>query len=783
MFSGLRSRLKSLRKGDDDARIQRKAKNAAKSITRTASRDLLEWEEKNGYNVTKTHQASNSHSSSSTFVEKQRMGTTPKSKQGSPPTDGFPQNFPSANDVSPAPMIHLHSSDGIGEAGLTDALSLPSTAPAAPDIQQPSAEERDRRITLQLEVEEKEKLLKEIQAIRQSIAHLKTSEAQQQLAPLDTKGLLSSSTPGKSSETTPVTSRTPTSGRRSAPWLAGERSSRPQSMYTSSPASASPALYATHEAQLRTLYTGSELTSRSRPKSVADIFAQDSPQPVSSNPSAATAGQGAPVLQLPPDIVASSAKTSPEEKPSRNESSHHRRNTSLGASAVARPRSQLRLGSETIPPVPVLKRDASGAPIVPPQEPGKMQRSKSPALGEVGQPSQQRASRTRQVIDTPEEARKRASIALGRSRTPPAQSSSKRYSMIANDDGRGKDGGGGMTLAELQERHLAKLKQMQSPTSEKLLQEQALSLAKTEWERRTRIERQEQQRKAKERAEAEQAWQNQQQQRLDAGRPSLSMTGKSRRRTLSEDMLKEQRASGEQAGQGAFADDAPASPKMTAKRMSGAQKAREWRQSLASLSEETRLQALNQSQHHVGRPQATRATTGDGADEFGYVRSRAKSSLGLERPNLTHAAHSAVVGSVPAYGAATFGHYPVFAPPYAAGPSTTMPSSNNVSPILAYSSPMELAGFSPTTPIGGGTGVLMARSSSHSPGVYSSASPSPGGTMARANSYFPPAPSPSHKRQMTATDLRRLQEGAGPGRRPRSAVLNHQASRMSQRVG
>ncbi|CAO1615548.1 unnamed protein product [Sympodiomycopsis kandeliae] len=825
MLSGLRSRFKSFRKGDEDARIERKARNAARSITKTASRDLLEWEEKNGYTVTKS-QPTTSDSSSSTFIERARTISAAKRSPASSPSSTFPRRqqkqtssdsplaFP---EQGSSPLIETPHEYPTGSQAQCDTHSAaPQIPPVEPSssvqvrIEQPSPEERQRRITLQMEVEEKQRLLEEIQTIRQSIQNLKTASPKQHLAPLSTNDLTTSP---KSSAATSST-QTPASSaqlRKNAPWLTNDRSARAQSLYVSTPTTDSP---------LRP--EAERPGSRNRRTSIADIFAGEAPRSPT-RPNQGSSSTGPPQVEFSQSGSLDVGNVTPPE----NEASapnHHKRTTS----AASRPRSQVRI-AEPIPPVPPLpNQQASSATAQPTKRqspspssaitPPDRRLSKSPAA--VPARSTQRANKTRQIVDTPEEAQRRYSLALGRSRTPP-NVNAKRRSMITgeNNANRGSTGmSSSMTLAELQERHLAKLRQMQSPTSEKLLQDQAFSLAKADWEKRTRLERQEQQRKAKEREEVEaaqlRAAEHQKQERGSqrrsiSSRPSLSIMSKDRRRTLSEDMLKSYQ-SGNDYQEDAVVCASPEeetaaspAPVMTTKRMNGAQKAREWRQTIGHMSEEERLRALQFPNAGSGHVQQQAYVP----DEFGNVRTRAKSTLGLARPSISTALNSASPsvqsaqhqgswGQGQMQGCALPAHYPSFAPP-------PMPSWNsyNGSLYAGFPSNIPSGGYSQaTTPCA----VGMSMSRSHSPSANRGYSPlvDSSAIMSASHSYFVPpttnshSPSPGHspgqtpsisppkhRRQLTATDVRRLREGAGPGRRPQSVVLNHEASRLSQRVG
>lgn len=800
MFSSLCARLKSFRKDDDDARIQRKAREAAKSISKTATKDLAEWEEKNGYKTTKTTTSSPSPSGSNSST---LLG---KSKHSFPSMGKSSRAFPSFTRHASGDNKESSNSPQQPQVSLPDAVTDPAVATPLPESMptfaastdskppvtpcsdsksHPDPSGDDEKLTIQKQVEEKERLLEEIQAIRKSITQLKTVDDNQESSP----NLLSLNTShlrhARAASGSPLSGQTPTTSstvRRSAPWLTTERSSRAQSMYAASPASITSS-----PIDAPAVNPQRSDTVRTRTRSVADIFAEDSPAP-STSPiqRVSSAEQSPPRLQSPHDVVASGPTATPtatERPKSVTPPATHRRSTSQGAVSGSRPKSQLKMLGD-VPPVPTLKKYPNASPVVEEEQTPRARPRQT-----AGDVSQQRQPKPRQIIDTPEEAQKRYSAALGRTRSPSAQDLKRRSVISGNLDsahrrettsGSGSGSSGSMTLSELQERHLAKLKQMQSPTSEKLLQEQALSLAKAEWERRTRIERQEQQRKMKERAEAERRRlvAEQQQQKRSASRPSLSVSGQEGRRSLSEEVPRGTKQSFQ---------NGPPSPVMTAKRMSGAQKAREWRQSLASLSEETRQRALHPD-----------SVNGGSADEFGHMRARAKSTLGLERPQ-RHRSANQTEGPVAGISSPALPH-----------------SSSVVAPAMAASHSHSPGGHEVfTTPMSASPGLVMpntgqmARSLSHSPGHNHPASPpmDPSIMMAHSHSYFAaqplapargrtsfnasanPCPSPtmpsmpSHKRQLTATDIRRLQEGAGPGRRPPSVVLGYEASRMPQRVG
>lgn len=799
MFSSIRSRLKSLRRSDPDARIERKARNAAKDVTRTASRDLAQWEERNGFRRTNSSVANTNASgseSSKTLNERSRTVsdlrklssdyTTQRSRTVSdaklsadtsfgsagynavsqqanatlapPSPTGTPTLAPpsptaglAARRSSSMPRLELQTlslSDSSGGSTLADSMApfgasqqqpqsqpqqphpprsdTPAT-PITPTTPRVSISNADQTLK---ELEEKEKLLAEIQKIRASIQHLKSAPTTA-AAPNLTIDVNTSGAPARpKSRLSPIEPQQ----RQPAPWLTDDRASRPKSALGMSSSPRSPRSPRSPHSPV--FVAEPTMASPSvRRRSVADIFAEDAPTPVSPRaptPSGRRASV-APQLGDLPFASSSSSSSGSKAQPQSMQttqsmqgmptpSSPHltaarprTKSTSSVHSAAAQGRRRDTWRGEELPPLPTAAaataaKVATASPTLPPPPPREEipPRPKSRTESVYTQGGSRPRQQQRQIIDTPEEAKRRYSAALGRSSTPThGRSTTPVNNGRSTTPTAGRPSSTTMTMAELQDRHLAKLRQLQSPATQKVREAEALSNARAEWERRTRLERQEQERKMRERADLARR-QSQQQ------RPAMP----SRRQTMSEDLL---RSSAEQLQLAATPMPPPPAPVTTERRMSGARKAREWRKSLAMSEADPRMVALREADggEEAEAADAMAATPApplpeNAAQIAAASRTRAKSTLGLERPR--------------------------------ARTPDVLSSMGAVSPTAA------------------------ARRSSYFDPAMVQRSATPNGTPAAApvSPATAAAPRPEkHRRQLTVTDIRRMQEGAG---RRRSTV-------------
>lgn len=209
---------------------------------------------------------------------------------------------------------------------------------------------------------------------------------------------------------------------------------------------------------------------RPRRKNVADLFAEDAPLPTQPYCAGGIASSTAPQLSLWPELEGAAS--------SMPSSLARRRSRSLGASTLlAESKAASVVSSET--PRPSAHRKSSTVATRPKtlyDQPSSLQ---------VGTSNEHR-----RIIVSEEEKSQRYRASLGRTDTKTTSA------------GRGTAAGARsseMTLSELQERHLAKLLQLQRPTTTKLAEAQALTTAREQWRQRQEAERQAQEVKLRER--------------------------------------------------------------------------------------------------------------------------------------------------------------------------------------------------------------------------------------------------------------------------------------------
>lgn len=684
MWQGIKSRLRGRSKtggsgngGEDDgrhqARIQRQAKEAEKTIAKTASRELLEWEQRQGYRRTSTLTMPAFPTSGSS--SSQQMG---QQQQQRVSTSHHRRSFSTAKTLAesehPSPSLTMTKS-------LHDDQNVKALPPIISTSDQPSGNNGGG--------DNREQLLQEIEAIRKSIDQLRTTTPTLNIDICSADDLPQ---PPSAPAMTRAHTSSPTGGRQ-APWLTPDRSPRPSSVFVGS---SSTTLSSPGGLAGATTPDGS---SRQRRKSVADLFEQDAPRPyvpLPVSPSPAKAVQSGPP-QLPPvsgarhSTEGRGARPASPSQPLQPQASRRRTKSSATVATSQANSSQLpnfprstsfksglsAVGSHThSPSPPPLPLDAQGkiaalrggggggaaspAPVIPP-----------PQLNPQSRPQQQR----RQIIDTPQEARKRLSTAIGRAPRPGGVTPTKRHSMYSSGTGGGDSGcvaisgGGGvggsttaLTMSELQDRHQAKLRELQAPANARVKEAAAIAEAKAEWGERLERERREQlareeekKRRAAIQAEAEERRMSVAGAGGGGGMTSSASGGggfaalKSfRRRTMSaadvlqsatqasvaspqqQALVPEQDPTATQQQQqqrrpplsplnGAGTSSGPATRSMSTKRLDGAQRAREWRKSLVSLSAEQPVPELR-------------------VDEFGQQQhQRPNSSLGLAPPDHSQA--------------------------------------------------------------------------------------------------------------------------------------------------
>lgn len=712
MWAGLKARFR--RRDDQEveernlqARLERKAKQAAKSISKNASRELIEWEEKHGYRkATSTSSRLLTASSSQTVLDShasskhRRSTSTPKTASDtgtwSTPVEQVPA-IKQSTTPPPALEVKLDSALGSDLGGLLEHRDRSPTGGETYNLPTPSVGQRPASAmelhTQTVPDEDQDALLKEIAQIRARIQDLR-SGIPPNLA-VQTSGLPNSaqswSAKSGSANAGDRRSRTQSSTARHAPWLTPDRSPRPVSLaggdhdYTSSG----------YFSQSPIAATGPRY--REGRRSVADLFAKDAP---GSAYVPHKVGHGSLAAQTPPQIVLESVDGEIGNQGQLLPQLRPRTKSSSSLKLSKSPTTNFVLRDEEAPPLP-----SHAAEIV--------RANRASTLIESQQQQQQGVPchnhrqqnvATRHIVDNPEEARKRLSMALGRSPQPEG-----RHSVVERSRNRperrstfgGEAVGGGLTMAELQERHQAKLRELQGPANAKVAAAHALAEAKAEWSQKLLAEKKEQERKLKERAKAEAAASRAS---MDASRGNSLMS--LRRRTLSHSVLASVPDNGAEP-QASATPPAPIRRKSGegvlrcntkgSKRLEGAQRAQEWRQSLVAIP--------SASDSGIGSQEGGDLWQGSQplrpSDSF--TRSRAKSSLGLSNP----AAASQAAANHQSHSTA----------------STTRPRSAMVPHDTS------LAQF--------------------------------GQSVSNADHVAAGGAAPRHQRQLTSTDLRRLKEGAG----------------------
>ncbi|CAO1636853.1 unnamed protein product [Parajaminaea phylloscopi] len=739
MWAGFKARLKSLGREDAEAqernhqaRLERKAKRAAKTISKNANRELLEWEQKHGYHADLPPASLSSRaptaSSSQTVLEPAQppfhrrsisavktlsdVGTLPSIREKNGGDD--PVISPSLTEApSVAPTLHVVSTDGPGFG-----FELPQLVKPADG----HAEQQSSHVSSS-SLQDKEALLQEIQAIRARINSLRSGAPDLTIDTTQLRPERSSSSPGTASRP-----RASSTHGRQAPWLTPDRSPRPVSMVSPTRTGNDDASY------FPTPTTPTTSARRNRRKSVADLFAGDVVRDsMAGSPDTGFPHNATPTTPYLPHLDLNSGDATTNQVAN---SSHSR---------AARPRTKS--SSSTPSRSPVL-RSTTLPDIAPPLPANATEIARSNRLSrgltstsQFEPPRPDSALQVRQIVDAPEEAKKRLSAALGRSPQPQARhqidaarKQPKRRSTHAGDAAISA-----LTMAELQERHQAKLRELQGPANLKVAEAHALAQAKAEWEKKLLAEKKEQERKAKERAKAAAA-------AASAGdAPSKARVVDSfRRRTMSADVLPQVPTyqslhNVDLRGQGpvderdaALSVHKPDSTRRdplgrSTKRHTGAQRASEWRQSMISESRSSTLSPPDNIDSAALQPQFTRRPPAAAAAENHALdkeagtpaRARRQSTLGLSRPDPSAREPLAArdTGNVPRLD----------------------PSLNRPHTILVTGS-TSMAEF-------GQIGKV------------------PASTAPRAGS----------RRQMTATDLRRIKEGAGRLSQPSpSALLDYE---------
>lgn len=577
MWQGIKARLGRRSKAGEDsrhhARIARQAKEAEKTITRSASRELLEWEQSRGYQRMTTSQ-------------QQQVLTPWATREGAASPASSQRTASQQNRPS---ISHRRSISTAKTAAEVEQPYLPPVVYNKFEYVQPSA---PQEATPPQSVGERDRLLSEIDAIRKSIDQLRSSTPILTLD-VDDDALAAPQRPGmaRAHTSSPVA--------RHAPWLTKDRSPRPSSVFVPSPSSAGP---------LPTSKTPSG--SRQRRKSVADLFEQDAPRPPQplqrgppSSPSPVRTTIPLPAgLQHLEEQGSFTATVASQPRPSSPQRQHtsvqqpERRRTKSSASGLPTQSSHPSMPRSTS----FHRLDApasSGMSIAPPlplDAQGKIaaMRGSSPTPGQAPPavlfPQPRPPSQPRRIIDTPQEARARLSTAMGRSPRPGVGHDApvKRHSMYAGGSK------AGLTMSELQERHQAKLRELQAPANARVQEAWKLSEAKAEWEARMRRERKEQEVRAAQAAQISTRAADQEEIDVSANRPQ------------------EEGGASTPLRNSIYAN----LPVGSNTRQEGAQRAHEWRKSLVSIA----------------RPGAA---LDSGPDEFGQHRSghhqRSKSSLSL----------------------------------------------------------------------------------------------------------------------------------------------------------
>lgn len=398
MFANLFCRLKALRKQDDDGedKLRRQARLAEKQITRTATRELSRWHQKHGYSLPpSSHEPeddANAVDSSST--PEQSLILTPVDAHQREHSITSTQEAPQPLSKPPAFIEYRPFSSTATELSRLQASS-PSLGLHALDSGLSLSAEASKELpfldTTLDELKQKETLLAEIQKIRANIAELRGSS-------------LASNSP-RLSPTSPS----------SAPWLTTQRDEDEK------------------VARLRW----------QRTKSVADVFAQDSPR---------DEANAAPQL---PDL--DTLATTRLER---------RRSKSAGAGVTRRRQSvQPTASSKTEHPPPKMKHQSLDVDRAGP-------------------------SKSRQIVISPQEAKIRYSAALGRTSTTDKRgrdSPSLRQSMASDGPHQQRppssrrSSKGTMSLSELQARHQAKLRELQRVVTQKLSDQEEVDKVKREW--------------------------------------------------------------------------------------------------------------------------------------------------------------------------------------------------------------------------------------------------------------------------------------------------------------
>ncbi|PWN22695.1 hypothetical protein BCV69DRAFT_280296 [Microstroma glucosiphilum] len=447
MLTSLRTKLKSLRKDPEStshARLLRQAAKAERSVIQTAATDLEKWEQGKGY-VKTSCRTSSSPAVSFQGTEKETGLTLAESErtlyerggQGEAICrDGLETGSQSglsvqrqSLDAVPQLQLPTITQDGMSLLGPPEDASPAESL--GPDVSVTQAAEGQNASTSSQDVradqvrhaaalkvlEEKEALLREIQQIRKTISDLRSGAA---------PAAISSEKPADPAPPTP----------ESRPWLSAART---VSVY------------------------------RPRRKSVADLFAEDAPQPMHSYHARGIAPSTTPRLGLSPELEAIAA--------SRPSDLARRRSKSVGASTMLDTYGGLAGSGATSRP------DAYRKSSTPAARPKTLY--DQPSSFQSGENNEQRV-----IVVSEEEKKQRYRASLGRTDTRKA--SGVRDKTTSNRMSQ-------MTLSELQERHLTKLLQLQRPTTTKLAEAQALTTAREQWQQRQAAERQAQEVKLRER--------------------------------------------------------------------------------------------------------------------------------------------------------------------------------------------------------------------------------------------------------------------------------------------
>lgn len=650
MWAGFKAHLRSLRRDVAEAEdrhhqalLERKAKRAAKAISKDAHRELLDWEQRHGYRreASKTGLPFRAHTATSSrtvcepcqppFHRRSISGVKIMSDADNQ-RSGADSNPPTQVGVTPsnrkglssAPTLDLKTPERVSRSFADEFVDLiqkgqdtdpEHDAPAPRSISVMEVRDSDA------ELKDKEALLKEIQTIRAKIRVLRTGAPSLSVKTANLKND-SGSGPLDSSK-----AMTGSANPRQAPWLTADRSPRPGSM--TSPGT----LRNESQSSFTSPSTSTGHARQSRRKSVADIFAEDSPGYGASSPNLLVSASNSSPLD-PPRLSLDGLPALTVEKNASVPLRDHRVRAK-SSSSVSRKSPTFR--AFQIPEENATPLSAKDTEIA-------SNNRFSRVVNEMADQSVARpkTSQTyRHIVDGPEEARKRLSAAMGRnslsqSRQPIKTHRKQPKRRFTNG---GEVSPGGLTVAELQSRHQAKLRELQGPANAKVAEAHAFAEAKAEWERKLLAEKKEQDRKMRERG------------KLIAGLKDSSkfeQLKSFRRRTKSADMFSQTsdrrlssnvRQPSTQAGQSEDVSSVMMvqSGTRSSKRLDGAQRASEWRRSLIHVPySEQKCDALSSREVQptaevapapTPSPQNTNQDSSDTPSG-----ARAQSSLGMPRP-------------------------------------------------------------------------------------------------------------------------------------------------------